>query len=319
MTCFFSGTDTAELHDNAPHHAYYLSLIVNYKSITDWCAKIAVCGEEETTGETVTTTRWQGAHEKIEKTKVNKVSDKKELLYILDCTLETERSLEVNDDLSERIKFIVDKKATERAAAVKHTPYMGYTKPAYTGTGNYQKTTGNRVAGLFDEEEDIMIDASDDLDGFWANWNRKSDKDKSFGSATNSRVSPKFSPKNVEDTLIQAITGDLKSNLSLGAAMMSIYPECKTEEDKFFETVTSSLDKLMITELKALDKIDRHCVVVAMYDLLSPYQGFSSFLYVDDVLVEYLLDTGKYSPLYVKSVTGIDEELQTTLEQTTIV
>ena len=52
MAAYFSSTDSAELHDNAPNHAYYLSLIVNYKDIKDWCAKIAICGEQEVTGTT---------------------------------------------------------------------------------------------------------------------------------------------------------------------------------------------------------------------------------------------------------------------------
>jgi hypothetical protein len=41
MSCFFSGTDMAELHSNAPNYAdsYYLSLIVNKSN--SYCAKIA--------------------------------------------------------------------------------------------------------------------------------------------------------------------------------------------------------------------------------------------------------------------------------------
>ncbi len=41
MTCFFSGTDMAELHSNAPNYSdsYYLSLIVNKSNA--YCAKIA--------------------------------------------------------------------------------------------------------------------------------------------------------------------------------------------------------------------------------------------------------------------------------------
>lgn len=52
MTCFFSGTDMSELHDNAPNHNYYLSLIVNYKEDTgnNWCAKVAYVTEEKKEG-----------------------------------------------------------------------------------------------------------------------------------------------------------------------------------------------------------------------------------------------------------------------------
>lgn len=46
MDCFFSGTDTNELHDNAPNHNYYLSLIVNFEDPDAWCAKVVYVGKE---------------------------------------------------------------------------------------------------------------------------------------------------------------------------------------------------------------------------------------------------------------------------------
>lgn len=72
MGTFFSGTDMSELHDNAPNHNFYLSLIVDYKNHEDWCAKVAVDGEEVTvgkvktegflkrTGTVKTITKWRG-------------------------------------------------------------------------------------------------------------------------------------------------------------------------------------------------------------------------------------------------------------------
>ena len=50
MGTFFSGTDMSELHDNAPNHNFYLSLIVDYKNHGDWVAKVAIDGKEVTTG-----------------------------------------------------------------------------------------------------------------------------------------------------------------------------------------------------------------------------------------------------------------------------
>jgi hypothetical protein len=43
MAVFFSGTDMAELNDNAPAHNFYLSLIVN--NVMDFIAKVAFIGE----------------------------------------------------------------------------------------------------------------------------------------------------------------------------------------------------------------------------------------------------------------------------------
>ena len=47
MAVFFSGTDQSELHDNAPNHNVYLSLIVNNKG--DYDCRLAYIGEAGTT------------------------------------------------------------------------------------------------------------------------------------------------------------------------------------------------------------------------------------------------------------------------------
>jgi proteasome lid subunit RPN8/RPN11 len=47
MNTFFSGTDMSELHDNAPNHNYYVSLIVNHKGV--YSAKVAINGEVDKT------------------------------------------------------------------------------------------------------------------------------------------------------------------------------------------------------------------------------------------------------------------------------
>jgi proteasome lid subunit RPN8/RPN11 len=50
MNCFFSGTDTTALHENAPSYNYYLSLIVNFKDYTNWCGKIAYISKKTIKG-----------------------------------------------------------------------------------------------------------------------------------------------------------------------------------------------------------------------------------------------------------------------------
>jgi proteasome lid subunit RPN8/RPN11 len=47
MNTYFSGTDMSELHDNAPNHNYYVSLIVNHKGV--YSAKVAINGEVDKT------------------------------------------------------------------------------------------------------------------------------------------------------------------------------------------------------------------------------------------------------------------------------
>ncbi len=314
MNCFFSGTDSAELHDNAPHHAYYLSLIVNYKSISEWCAKIGICGEEEVVGETTTKTSWRGAEKMIEKVKSTKINEKKQLLYVLDCKLETPVTTIDQDDLKERIKSIVDKKtAIKEANAKKHvyTPAGYAAGRVYTGQGSF--VTGNKVKNLFSEED--FNDVNDDFDDYrGGSWK----KPKQLNASINSRVQQRFSPKNVEDVLVAALTNDEYSTMTVGAALMALSPMMEEEEDIFFVNATDKLNTLMASELKALDKIDRHCVAVSMYELLSPCQGFSTFPFIDDVLIEYLLEEGQYTPAYVKMVTGIEIDRHTTLDSTPI-
>lgn len=48
MRAYFSGTDDQELRDNTEHHAYYLSLIVNFKG--DYVARLCVMAKKELIG-----------------------------------------------------------------------------------------------------------------------------------------------------------------------------------------------------------------------------------------------------------------------------
>jgi len=48
MRAYFSGTDDQELRDNTEHHAYYLSLIVNFKG--DYVARLCVMAKKELVG-----------------------------------------------------------------------------------------------------------------------------------------------------------------------------------------------------------------------------------------------------------------------------
>lgn len=123
MTTFFSGVDTQELHDNAPNHNYYLSLIVNYRDINAWCAKVAVCGTEETTGTMETTKSWRGAKGLMSKKEVETLADTKEMLYLMECTLVPQSDTHVPEGLQSRIDAIVKKKAPVTTRTV--TPSIG--------------------------------------------------------------------------------------------------------------------------------------------------------------------------------------------------
>ena len=98
MNCFFSPTDMAELHDNAPAHNYYLSLIVNFKDFKNWCAKIAIVGEESHTGSIVR--KFKGTDGNIVEAPVN-IERTDKVLY----TIEMDITYDVPEDLSAYNEF----------------------------------------------------------------------------------------------------------------------------------------------------------------------------------------------------------------------
>lgn len=303
MAAYFSSTDSAELHDNAPNHAYYLSLIVNYKDIKDWCAKIAICGEQEVTGTTETKTSWKGATKKIELVKKEVVDTKTSLLYTLDCEIVSYKSEVEDDSLLERINSIVDKKAKiAEAKKPVYTPGSYSAGTVYTGNGSYQKLGYNSATKDKFYSQKRIWDEWDDMETSISK-NKK----------VNSRVLPKFAPENIEEYLCQAITQDPYTNLSIGAAMMQVGSIKDPEIEIYEEMVTMMIEEYM-TELKATSIIDRHAVAVSMYDLIAPYEHFTGFKILDDIFFSYLLEPGKYAPGYVKLVTGIEPKDQTTVE-----
>ena len=86
MAVFFSGTDMAELNDNAPAHNFYLSLIVN--NAMDFLAKVAFIGEAKKDIKQVpyTAKNVQGQNYVIEKQDFEVNTQK---LFIYDCDMIT--------------------------------------------------------------------------------------------------------------------------------------------------------------------------------------------------------------------------------------
>jgi len=129
MDTFFSGTDMSELHENAPNHAYYLSLIVNYKEPGLWMAKVAFVGEETSVGSIVRTKNsilnMLGFGEPVEEV-VNKVTP---ILYTIDCDL----------IIADEMKPFYDRVTEICKPKVVATPYR-YTPPGhYNGTSMHQQ------------------------------------------------------------------------------------------------------------------------------------------------------------------------------------
>jgi len=108
MAVFFSGTDMAELNDNAPAHNFYLSLIVN--NAMDFLAKVAFIGEAKKDIKQVpyTAKNVQGLDYIIEKQDFE-VNNQK--LFIFDCDIYSDlQELSVTEVFINQVAKIMEPK-----------------------------------------------------------------------------------------------------------------------------------------------------------------------------------------------------------------
>jgi hypothetical protein len=108
MAVFFSGTDMAELNDNAPAHNFYLSLIVN--NAMDFLAKVAFIGEAKKDIKQVpyTAKNVQG-HDYIIERQDFEVNTQK--LFIFDCDIYSDlQELSVTEQFINQVAKIMEPK-----------------------------------------------------------------------------------------------------------------------------------------------------------------------------------------------------------------
>lgn len=108
MAVFFSGTDMAELNDNAPAHNFYLSLIVN--NAMDFLAKVAFIGEAKKDIKQVpyTAKNVQGHDYIIEKQDFEVNTQK---LFIFDCDIYSDlQELSVTEQFINQVAKIMEPK-----------------------------------------------------------------------------------------------------------------------------------------------------------------------------------------------------------------
>jgi proteasome lid subunit RPN8/RPN11 len=154
MDCFFSGTDMSELHENAPNHNYYLSLIVNFQDYTSWKAKIAQIKTVKTKGSAVYS--YKGTNGLV-KEKVS-INTEKEILSMINLDVKTEVTLE--DDFISRVNQL----KIEQDEFIKSRPVVGTTN--WTGYGkrthnnHAQPTLFDTLGESFNPTERLNIDVS---------------------------------------------------------------------------------------------------------------------------------------------------------------
>ena len=112
MSVFFSGTDMAELNDNAPAHNFYLSLIVN--NYMDFIAKVAFVGEAKKDIKQVPyTAKNVHGHDYIIEKQDFEVNTQK--LFIYDCDIDTPKTtILVTDQFTAQVAKIMEPKPVKK-------------------------------------------------------------------------------------------------------------------------------------------------------------------------------------------------------------
>lgn len=147
MGVFFSGTDNAELNDNAPSHNYYLSLIVN--NYMDFVAKVAFVGSMEQSLKQVPyyAQDENGKQYIIENKDVNLKKDK---LFVYDCIITSPvEEIMVENGFADKVKEIMKPKPLPATYTkpVYQNPVAkpGATNPNFNPSGQVQKAVSTPV------------------------------------------------------------------------------------------------------------------------------------------------------------------------------
>lgn len=288
MNCFFSGTDTQELHDNAPNHNYYLSLIVNFKDFNNWCAKIAMVGEERQTG--TLASKFKGTKGAMVENFVE-INNTKEVLYTIKMNIDA--PVAELDEFKTRVIELNKDRGRKSAANLGNY----YQKPLSRGMNSMQ---GN----LFD---------------------RPVYGKRQFSSVGMNVKGGKFKPLNLSDqnitefankviTIDENPTGSLPTSISiLDSALSSDHPEAEVQKTIYLESLMENFDMLFEKQFdSAVDISDDNSlklvedVVKKVVAILKPYT--KAFQFVDDVIDElsmfYVLEDDGYKTPGHPAMTG---------------
>ena len=294
MTCYFSGVDTAELHDNAPSHNYYLSLIVNYASTDKWCAKVAVCGTEEATYKVNSITKWKGASGDLQKKDKEEFTEKRDLLFLMTCKIEKAEKEEDISELTDRISEITE---INRFKNTKGTPLY---------------LTGS--SGIKDPDDEFDFD-------YWGYGSGAGYKPYNNTTVSSKSLNnPLYAAKNVVPVFIKYLDKTHGYNIDLSKALMKLelFSDIDLENhlEEYFEEncLIEFFEKNLTGQKEGLQPLQMHAVTVSLMDTLAQYSTFKAWKGIDDILALYLMEPDDYSKSVIKTMTGVPEEDQAYLE-----
>ena len=155
MGVFFSGTDMAELNDNAPAHNFYLSLIVN--NYMDFIAKVAFVGEAKKDIKQVPyTAKNVDGHDYIIEKQDFEVNTQK--LFIYDCDIDTPKNeILVSDQFSAQVAKIMEPKPVKTPASNVQSRFPIPTDKLKQGQG-WQRN-GNQKSRQFKTQEEREMES----------------------------------------------------------------------------------------------------------------------------------------------------------------
>lgn len=281
MECFFSGTDTQELHDNAPNHNYYLSLIVNFKDFSNWCAKIALVGEERQTG--TLASKFKGTKGDMVENFVE-INNTKEVLYTI--------KMDIDAPTTQLDEFKTRVIELNKDRGRKHKNTMQFTSRQFGNVSGFK-----RQGNLFDQP---------------------SHQKRQFSSVGMNVKGGKFKPLDLSEQNITAFankvlaidenpTANLHTNISvLGGPLSSDHPESEIQKQLYIDSMLENFDLLFENHFKTpVDIGDENSikivedVVKKVIAILKPYGKAFDFVneVTDELSMHYVLnDYGHYQP-----------------------
>lgn len=288
MNCFFSGTDTSELHDNSPNHSYYLSLIVNYKDPGAWCAKVAFCCTENITGTIHKSYNYIGGV--IENVIADEeINNTEEIMYTIDCNIITSALVEATEEsFLERITSLNTKRVDNIARTSQVIVGNGGFHNKGTGiTGTVGKSWNNPAGGSYNS---------------YTKKKRENKEEREDGIFNQTEISTFLK------IWLEGYTEPPASFIRKPLINFIAEFNRKSEEEK-----TIYLDKIedqyedLISSYFDLDKttqVDAHCISLCILDALLPYIETEFYKRIDSILDLFL--TVNVLDAEVERLTGLE-------------
>lgn len=330
MSCFFSGVDMSELHDNSEKHNYYLSLIVNYKDYTNWCAKVAIVGSQTVKGNVEVTTTKRGINGEEVITETQEMDSTDHFMYTIDCAIQLEQPALVSPEFAERVTEL------NKPKVVVYTPNGNFT-PGYKSTyglgkptreeemwqqslfpnegKNLRKEVGSGLTGTELDLDELGIIENKSKIAFNATEKEVLEKDEvnmwdAFG--TSGRSAEMYSSAKVKPFLAKLLTQGVNDDVDITELFTKFQKTHLSDLLTLQDWIEDHYEKLLMEHFMRSTKgavqrqIDCHAVAVSIMDIIKPLERFHFHSMLDQVLEPYILDNRTIDLDITSRLTGLE-------------